>query len=94
MKIVSIPPSGERYEWPVDRHLQPIADLLANGVNVRVTLTKADGEVYHYELPRRDDSYRYRCAAGHTALHDDGKCHVAVFGEECGLPLYLTNSKR
>jgi hypothetical protein len=89
VKVVGITPNGERYEWPVDRHLQPIADLLASGRNVRVTLTKDDGEVYHYELPKRYDLYR--CAAGHTALHDDGICHAAVFGEECGLSLYLSN---
>jgi hypothetical protein len=31
---------------------------------------------------------RYRCGAGHDALHDDGKCHAAVFGQECGLELW------
>lgn len=30
----------------------------------------------------------YRCRADHDALHDDGKCHAAVFGEECGLDMY------
>jgi hypothetical protein len=29
----------------------------------------------------------YRCEAGHEALHDDGKCHAAVLGKECGLSL-------
>lgn len=29
----------------------------------------------------------YICDEGHTALHDDGKCHTAIRGTECGLPL-------
>lgn len=34
----------------------------------------------------------FRCRAGHTAPCDDGKCHTAVFGEECGLVLLLTHN--
>lgn len=28
-----------------------------------------------------------QCSRGHDALHDDGKCHTAWLGGECGLPL-------
>lgn len=42
---------GYRTELEVTRHLQGIYDLLANGRNVKVTLTQDDGSILHYELP-------------------------------------------
>lgn len=37
-------------DFDVDWHLQPIYDLLANGVNTQVILVKDSGEQVTYEL--------------------------------------------
>ena len=58
-----VAPSGIEMDWPVDRHLQPVYDLLANEANASVTLTKPDGRRFVYTLARarRETQHGWPC---------------------------------
>ena len=50
MKLRCTSGTGGVFEYPGDGQLQTITDLLANGTNIKLTLTKSDGTTYTYEL--------------------------------------------